>query len=358
MPKNTISYNASSALSLNPTTQRRLTISAHVWLAIACLCYSALAFLISPQIYRHMAGIYGLLVMLAAPGLAICGLLAAALVMNPRRPLTTIAVLLRDRGAGAVAVFGFFVLTFTAYTTLKLNIPNVVPFYADPMLADLGEFLHGQAPWIILHAALPGWFADLLKHAYGSIWLLQMLCLATLAAFCSRSPFHLRYLWALTLTTIIVGTVLAATLSSVGPIFYTDFYGEARFEELVNLLRSNPANDQILRLSSYLLKNYHSGSPELGSGISAMPSMHVAIATINALYLTGINRWAGIAGWMFCILILVGSIYSGWHYSIDGYASIAVVLVVWRATRFIAEPRDAGQTSTNVNQPSIAVPQT
>jgi len=92
-------------------------------------------------------------------------------------------------------------------------------------------------------------------------------------------------------------------------------------------------------VSGYLLDNYRTGAPALGTGISAMPSMHVAIATINALYLAGINRWAGIAAWTYCAIILIGSIYSGWHYSLDGYVSVIVVLAIWRATRFIAAPR-------------------
>ncbi|MER8866395.1 hypothetical protein NKI19_22205 [Mesorhizobium sp. M0751] len=31
-------------------------------------------------------------------------------------------------------------------------------------------------------------------------------------------------------------------------------------------------------------------------------------------------------------LILYGSVFTGWHYAVDGYASIVVVSVIWWAT--------------------------
>jgi hypothetical protein len=58
-----------------------------------------------------------------------------------------------------------------------------------------------------------------------------------------------------------------------------------------------------------------------------MPSVHV-----------GIGAWVGfglwrtrlrIAGLLFAILTLLGSVRLGWHYAIDGYVSIAIVAVLW-----------------------------
>jgi hypothetical protein len=49
-----------------------------------------------------------------------------------------------------------------------------------------------------------------------------------------------------------------------------------------------------------LWANYDSNSTGLGSGISAMPSLHVALATLNALLLSRLSRTAGILGWLVC----------------------------------------------------------
>ncbi|TIN21837.1 MAG: hypothetical protein E5Y31_19780 [Mesorhizobium sp.] len=35
---------------------------------------------------------------------------------------------------------------------------------------------------------------------------------------------------------------------------------------------------------------------------------------------------------MYVALILFGSVYSGWHYAIDGYVSIALVILIWWIT--------------------------
>ncbi|WP_352458864.1 MULTISPECIES: phosphatase PAP2 family protein [unclassified Mesorhizobium] len=39
-----------------------------------------------------------------------------------------------------------------------------------------------------------------------------------------------------------------------------------------------------------------------------------------------------VLGWTFAALILYGSVFTGWHYAVDGYASIIVVSVIWWAT--------------------------
>jgi len=62
---------------------------------------------------------------------------------------------------------------------------------------------------------------------------------------------------------------------------------------------------------------------------TAMPSMHVAVVTLNALMLSHINRYVGALGWLYAAIILLTSVYLGWHYAIDGYVSIAGVSGIW-----------------------------
>ena len=103
----------------------------------------------------------------------------------------------------------------------------------------------------------------------------------------------------------------------------------------LNSVDALPAEAQTF-FAGYLLDNYNAGTPALGTGISAMPSMHVAIATLNALMLSSLGRWQAVAGWAFAAIILFGSVYTGWHYAIDGYVSMLVVGVIWQKTRFLA----------------------
>ena len=57
----------------------------------------------------------------------------------------------------------------------------------------------------------------------------------------------------------------------------------------------------------------------VGSGISAMPSMHVAIATLFALVCWRVRRWLGIVMTIYAVIIMLGSVDLGWHYAVDGY---------------------------------------
>ena len=61
-----------------------------------------------------------------------------------------------------------------------------------------------------------------------------------------------------------------------------------------------------------------------------MPSMHVALAVLNAIFASSLNRWAGILAWARAAAIMFGSVYFGWHYALDGYVSIAAVIIIWR----------------------------
>jgi membrane-associated phospholipid phosphatase len=81
--------------------------------------------------------------------------------------------------------------------------------------------------------------------------------------------------------------------------------------------------------SGYLYASYQTGDSAMGTGISAMPSMHLAIVTLNACMLTSLNRHVGVLAWIYVALIQLGSVYLGWHYALDGYFSIAAVGLIW-----------------------------
>lgn len=101
---------------------------------------------------------------------------------------------------------------------------------------------------------------------------------------------------------------------------------------LLQFVRHRPASPiRFGWLVIMLWQNYESSTVGLGSGISAMPSLHVALTTLSALLLSRLSRTAGVLAWAYLALILVGSVHLGWHYAIDGYASIIAVGLIWRA---------------------------
>jgi hypothetical protein len=57
--------------------------------------------------------------------------------------------------------------------------------------------------------------------------------------------------------------------------------------------------------------------------------MHVALATLFALVCWRTRRWLGIIMSIYVLVILVGSVHLAWHYAVDGYVSIAGMILIW-----------------------------
>jgi membrane-associated phospholipid phosphatase len=87
-----------------------------------------------------------------------------------------------------------------------------------------------------------------------------------------------------------------------------------------------------------------------------MPSLHVTIATLMALLAWRYNRTAGIAFTVFTVIILIGSVMLGWHYSADGLAGIALAFVFWGVGGKITQTWAADCTRSVETQPISAVP--
>lgn len=317
-------------------SRERRGITALRWLALAVVAYAGVAAVIAPRYFQALLSNY-LYQMAHMPIFMLIALPLVGVAFARHAPLRFAGTVLAERWRDAAVVAGAFCLGMAAFTSYKLAIPRLVPFYADPFLADLDEALHFGVPGMMLHQLVPAWAEYPIAYIYSNPWMLLWFGMVLTAAFMTPSGLRTRYLWTLALTTAIVGTVLATALSSVGPIFYAEFYGEDRFAPLMALVADSPAGDHLDKVSAYLLLNYQADGHLPGTGISAMPSMHVAIVTLNALFISRLSRGWGVAAWLFAAAIMIGSVYLSWHYAIDGYLSIAVVLAVWWATGRVFE---------------------
>jgi hypothetical protein len=88
-----------------------------------------------------------------------------------------------------------------------------------------------------------------------------------------------------------------------------------------------------LRLQNYLAEGYLQHQEVLGAGISAMPSMHVAVVALYVLAARHYGRVALMLASFLYLLIFVGSVHLGWHYAVDGLFSTLGMAVIWRLTR-------------------------
>jgi hypothetical protein len=252
------------------------------------------------------------------------------------------------RGACAVLVLLLYTLLSHTFGAFKRAIPALQPFYLDPWLVAADRKLHfGHDPWRILHPLLahpPITIA--LQNLYTFGWFIPLAGLLFLVAWSGDRAFRLQVLLTLVLAWILLGTVLAVAFSSVGPCFYQLLTGNDYYAPLMAYLRDVGAHYDLPALSvQEMLWNGHlrGGLGELG--ISAMPSMHLAMSSLVALTAWKANRWLGVVMSIVTCLILLGSIHLAWHYAVDGYFSIVAILLLWSACGIFARRWTAAATA-------------
>lgn len=318
----------------------RVTGVHHFVLFAAVWCLVSLA--VSPKAYLDLVAWHLAVLAGTSPIILTIALGIPALALGRDSPVRYIGDRMSSRWQNALFVAFGLACCLAAFSTLKTTFPEVVPFWADKWLANADKSLYGHAAWRYAHAAIDRFWAGWLFDAYEYLWTLEWFCVPIALAFCAGMRTQLRYYWAMALTFLIGGIVIAAIFSSGGPIFYDRLLGSTRFAELNTRLIGLANIGGAASFSDYLYGLYLSGHADLGSGISAMPSMHVAVASLNAYLLASVNRWAGLAGWLFAAVIMFGSVYTGWHYSLDGYASILIVSAIWYATGRWMQPASLG----------------
>lgn len=263
-----------------------------------------------------------------------------AVVRRPARPITALIRDIRERFAtgeriaAALPVLAFMPLFAGTFTLFKSVIARINPFSWDAAFAEWDAALHGgQAPWELLQPLLGYPLVTWLVNWGYNAWFLALSIVWVWQAFSLRDRrLRLQFFYTLLLAWILLGCLAAIYFSSAGPCYYGFVVdGPDPFAPLMSYLNSVDARYEVWALSTQdLLWQLHSRQEiQLGSGISAMPSMHVAMAFLY--FLVG-RRIAPIVGWAFFgffLLILIGSVHLGWHYAIDGYASVLAVLPIW-----------------------------
>ncbi|MDX8469323.1 phosphatase PAP2 family protein [Mesorhizobium sp. VK23B] len=299
--------------------------------AALCLMYVAAAIMVAPRTYFAMLTEYTLRkYSLPVPLFALFGMAGVAIVSRPSSPLTFTLEKLRHRGKGALIVVGIFVLCAAAFSTIKHVTPIYVPFFADPFLAWLDAAIHAGDAWRLAHAIFPPQLEPGLFVLYGPVWFIQMVGMVLIAAFTNDGACRARYFFSFLLVAVLVGSLVRIIGSSAGPIFFERIVGSDRFNGLMSALAATSSGRAMIATSDYLYSSYALDRTVFGTGIAAMPSMHVAVALLNALFLSQFGRAIRYWGWFYFGAIMFGSVYFGWHYAIDGYFSIIATIAIWR----------------------------
>jgi hypothetical protein len=232
-------------------------------------------------------------------------------------------------GALRMLLITLFISTFSYFKSL---VPFLNAFGWDVAFADLDRILHfGRAPyqWLAPIFGNP-WATTALNAAY-HVWFFLLYFVVFLASFSAfRNRSSMVFLIAFTLVFAIGGNFLATIFSSAGPVYFERLGYGAEFVPLMDSLQQFQTTSPVwaLAVQEGLWQSHVASGPI--SGISAMPSMHVASTTLIAIYGCQHSRWVGISLSLFAMTIMIGSVQLGWHYAVDGYFGAALALVFWR----------------------------
>jgi hypothetical protein len=213
------------------------------------------------------------------------------------------------------------------FLLFKSAIPDLVPFYADPFWAELdNSLLLGHDAWQVAHAITPDVLAAWFPAIYLSLWSVAAFVFPVLVVASDPDERRmLRYAWLFFLTWIVVGNIVALAGSSVGPVFYDRLLGTDRFADMHAAFVLNGFSAGPIAM---VQKNLWDNLGGLLSCVSAFPSVHVAVACVVALYIRERFWRFRLIGDSFFALILLISVYSGYHYLLDGIASLGIVVAL------------------------------
>ena len=260
--------------------------------------------------------------LLLAASLAVRAGFAAARGGAPRVKAFLSAAFSRTSLLDLARVLVFTVLTFYAYTWLKVMVPLLNGALWDEALARFETALHfGINPGRLLLALFP--FPPLwrfLDWYYAYFLLTVMIGVGWFATTLSRKE-RIRFATGFSLMWI-AGSWIYLAMPSLGPCYafpddYTEFRRHATIQAgTQDLLRSHYGAVRTL--------GQRPGGTDINPifGIGAMPSLHVAGQAFLALWARRRCRPLFLAYLLCTLLTFFGSLVTGWHYAVDGYAGV------------------------------------
>ncbi len=266
--------------------------------------------------------------------------------VRPERPIAWLVADLRDcmiqdheRIFSGLIAFASIILFAATFTFVKDCIPLLNPFSWDPAFAELDRMMHGGSdPYVLLDPLFGNPLMTKLADGAYSLWFALIYFFAFTACMDKEDPLRRNtFLYAFFLCWMVGGSLLATIFSSVGPVYYDAFGFGDDFIPQIEALREIGQRIHLtaLELQATLLDGYQNDGDL--KGISAMPSMHLALAWLIAFQAFQYRKTFGWMMVVFAVIIQLSSVHLGWHYAIDGYVGLIVAVACWYAAKWLAK---------------------
>lgn len=228
----------------------------------------------------------------------------------------------------------------SGFTSMKNLLDDTVPFTWDPALEAFDRWLHfGTAPWQWLPLEI--WPVTRFIEFVYALWGVALVAVPFVA--CLRpaeDANRTRLLLSYPLVMILLGNVVASWFMSAGPFWFQHQPGMADPYAALFAYLDHGSPDRAFSavlFQEYLWQAHQKNITEIGTAISAFPSIHVAIASLFVFYAWPFGGAARGLALAFLLIILTGSVLLGWHYAVDGYAGfIGAAVIYWVVGRVLA----------------------
>jgi hypothetical protein len=244
-----------------------------------------------------------------------------------------------------IPMLGVAIVLLPYFSKMKSAIPLFNDYTWDTAFAQWDRAIFfGNDAWQVLQPVLGYPIITAFLALLYQLWFLLLYPGVMFFAFARidsqvRRQFFLSYVLSWTL----IGGAMATWLASVGPCFVGPLLGDPRFDDQMAYL--NAANEQVpvmtLRVQGLLLDWYGTAENGLGSGITAMPSMHCAIAFLYWIAMRRVSPRLGAFFGVFFFVTWISSVHLAYHYAVDGLVSLLAVVAIWAASEQIIAAWDS-----------------
>jgi hypothetical protein len=239
---------------------------------------------------------------------------------------------------GLVSVYLLGPLFVSAFASFKQTIPLIHHFSWDVPLMRFDYFLHfGHHPWSLLKPILDfPWAIRFIDSMY-MLWFIFLVIFCLWMAWTKRRHLRLCFIISTLLVWSLVGSFLGTVFSSAGPCYYSQVVltDNDPFAPLMSKLAAINQEAPLWAIKNQvgLWEAKLHGTWLPFGGISAMPSVHLAMATLFTLLAFEVHKWLGVFFSGYTLIMQIGSVILGWHYAVDGYAGVVLACMIWYVVR-------------------------